>query len=196
MCCASITETWYIFSECGDCDLRVTGDFADSHNKVCEKPLYNLHFPLIPAQLLLYDLWSCYLITLQILSWFISFRFLFLFFNHSNILWEIKKERKNNYKSNLMKWSLKIKIVKNCRVCKIAVSYCILHLHIFLSFWENIFGLHILTSFSFWLSSCHCFHLIFIFLNLNILLPIIISLTVSGYRTSLNCTTSLKMVFL
>ena len=33
------------------------------------------------------------LLTLQILSWFISFRFLFLFFNHSNILWEIKKER-------------------------------------------------------------------------------------------------------
>ena len=45
-------------------------------------------------------------------------------------------------------WTLKIKIVKNCGVCKIAVSYCILHLRIFLIFWENIFGPHILTLFS------------------------------------------------
>ena len=96
------------------------------------------------------------------------FSFFIFFFNHSNILWEKKKERKNNYKSTMMKWSLKIKIIKNCTVCKIPVSYCILHLHIFLFFWENIFGLHILTLFSIWLRSCHCFHLIFIFLNLII----------------------------
>ena len=91
--------------------------------KVCEKLLYGLHFPLIPALLLLYDLWSCYLITLQILSWFVSFRFLFLFlFLH--------------YKSNMMKWSLKIKIVKNCRVCKIPVSY----LYITPTYIFNFFG--------------------------------------------------------
>ena len=131
-----------------------------------------------------------------VLVYFFSFFIFYLFFNHSNILWEIKKERKYNYKSNLMKWTLKIKIVKNCGVRKIAVSYCILHLRIFLIFWENIFGPHILTLFSIWLSSCHCFHSIFIFLNLNILLPFIISLTVNSYSTGLNCTTSLKMVFL